>query len=90
MRGKLDGRGQLCATFSNMLSSGKRRTAFEYQIALTRYKLRQMVKARLDKQIERLKLERTAKLKHVRSLFDRDRQALIQRQDEEWTKVREA
>ena len=90
MRGELDGRGQLSATFSNVLSSGKRRMAFEGQIALTRDELRQMVKAPLDKQIERLKLERTAELKHVRSLFDRDRQALIQRQDEEWAKVREA
>ena len=90
MRGELDGRGKLSATFSNVLSAQKRHAAFDEKLALDRDQLRQLINAPLDKQVDRLKLERSAELKQKRALFDQDREALIQRQNAEWQKVREA
>ena len=88
--GELDGKGKLSATFSNVLSSQKRRTVFEKRLELDRKTLHRELKSILDEDIKSIQSQRTAALKDQRASFDQSRSELIERQDAEWAKVREA
>ncbi|MCP4184874.1 MAG: relaxase/mobilization nuclease domain-containing protein [Hyphomicrobiales bacterium] len=90
MQGELDGRGKLSATFSNVLSSQKRRTIFERRLDLDRRALGAELKAVLDDEIQSIQAQRKDALKDQRAAFDQSRCELIERQDAEWQKVREA
>jgi len=90
MRGELDGRGQLSATFSNVLSSQKRRAAFDDRLDMDKAELRTHLKEILDTEITDIKAQRAAALAEQRLSFLDDREGLIQRQDSEWDKIREA
>lgn len=90
MQGEINGKGQLSATFSNVLSSQKRRSIFERRLDLDRRALGAELKAVLDEEVQFIKSQRKDALKAQRSAFDESRTALIQRHDEEWAKVREA
>lgn len=88
--GALDGRGKLSATFTNALSSQKRRAAFEGRMEKDRVGLRQQLKQILDTEIHSIKSDRATALQDQRASFDRSRGELIERQDGERAKVREA
>ncbi len=90
MAGELDGKGKLSATFSNVLSSQKRRGIFEKRLELDRKSLHRELKSILDEDIKSIQSQRKAALKVQRASFDQSRSELIERQDAEWAKVREA
>ena len=88
--GELDGRGKLSAHFSNVISSQKRRAVFERRLDLDKQTLRGELKAILDHEVQSIQGQRKDALKDQRASFDDARTSLIQRQDDEWGKVREA
>lgn len=88
--GELDGRGKLSAHFSNVISSQKRRAIFERRLDLDKKTLRAELKAVLDHEVQSIQAQRKDALKGQRASFDQARSSLIQRQDDEWGKVREA
>lgn len=90
MVGELDGRGKLSATFSNVLSSQKRRAVFEKRLELDRKTLHRELKSILDEDVKSLQAQRKDALKEQRASFDQSRSELIEKQDAEWAKVREA
>lgn len=90
MKGELNGRGQLSATFSNVLSSQRRRAAFEGRLEMDKSALRRELKQILDDDIGKIKSERSLALAKQRSDFDANREKLITRQDAEREKIREA
>lgn len=90
MKGELDGRGKLSATFTNLLSSQKRRTLFEKRLDMDKQTLRQELKLILDAEVASIQTQRKEVLKDQRASFDQSRSELIERQDGEWAKVREA
>ena len=90
MTGKLDGKGKLSATFSNALSSQKRRVAFEGRLDIDKTKLREELKLILDHEIDSIKTSRKSALGEQRKSFDQSRTDLIETQDNERGKVREA
>lgn len=90
IRGELDGKGKLSATFSNVLSSQKRRTVFENRLDIDRRSLSKQLKNILDDDIKSIQEKRLTTLKKQRADFGSSRENLIKKQDEEWAKVREA
>lgn len=90
LRGAIDGSGKLSATFSNALSSQKRRAAFDDRLNLDKAALRERLNAVLDGEISELQAARKSALADQRQSFDHSRAKLIERQNVERGKVREA
>lgn len=90
MTGQLDGRGQLSATFTNALSSQRRKVAFEERLTMDRKQMSDRLRGILDDDVKQIQNDRTAALKNQRASFDNSRSELIERQNVEREKVREA
>ena len=90
LRGAIDGSGKLSATFSNALSSQKRRAAFDDRLNLDKAALRKRLNAVLDGEVSELKTARKSDLAGQRQSLDHSRAELIERQNVEREKVREA
>jgi hypothetical protein len=90
MTGQLDGRGHLSATFTNALSSQRRKQAFEERLAMDRTQLSDRLRGILDDEVKGIQTERGTALKDQRASFDSSRGELIERQDKEREKIREA
>ncbi len=88
--GQLENRGVLAATFGNVLSSQARAAALRERQEMSRGQLATRLKSILDDEIAQLKEQRTAALTKQRQVFERDRASLIERQDLERAKIREA
>lgn len=88
--GQLGERGNLSATFSNVLSSQARATAFAARQATSRNDMSRQLKAILDTEIRTLKEQRGLALTKQRQAFDEARASLIEKQDGERSKMREA
>lgn len=88
--GQLDGRGQLSATFTNALSSQRRKSAFEERLTMDRKQLSDRLKGVLDDEVKGIQTDRGTALKDQRASFDSSRGELIERQNVEREKVREA
>ncbi|MCQ0990612.1 relaxase/mobilization nuclease domain-containing protein [Jiella marina] len=88
--GQIEGRNLLAATFSNALSSQARRAAFEDRANLTRQELGQRLKAALDTEVTVIKEQRTAALTRQREAFTGARAELVEKQNGERAKTREA
>lgn len=88
--GNTDGRGKLSATFTNALSSQKRRAAFDDRLNMDKGQLRERLNAIRDAEISTIQAERKTALEGQRQSFDQGRAELIERQDIEREKVREA
>lgn len=88
--GQAGDRGLLSLTFNNILSSQARRAAFIEQQDMSRGEFSKVMRDRLDGQTTALKAERAAALSKLRDTFAADRAALIQKQDAERAKIREA
>lgn len=86
----LAGKGQLSATFGNVLSSQARRVAFDERQDMTRAELAKRLKFRLDTEIQAIKAERSAALAAQRRQFDQARSGLVEKQTAERAKIREA
>lgn len=90
LRGDIDGSGKLSATFSNALSSQKRRAAFDDRLNLDKAALRERLNAVLDGEVSELQAARKSALAGQRQSFDGSRAELIEKQNTEREKVREA
>ncbi len=88
--GQAGDKGRLSLTFNNVLSSQARRAAFIEQQGMSRGEFNKAMRDRLDGQTAALKAERAAALSKLRDTFAADRAALIQKQDSERAKIREA
>lgn len=86
----LAGKGQLSATFGNVLSSQARRAAFDERQNMTRAELAKRLKSALDTEIQTIKAERGAALSAQRQQFDQARSGLVEKQTAERAKIREA
>lgn len=89
-QGQNGGRGLLSATFANVLSSQSRSFALAEKHQLKRDQLYAEMKRVLDREISGLKEQRGAALQGQREAFGKERLALIERQNVERAKVREA
>lgn len=88
--GQLGNRGTLSATFGNVLSSQARARAFEEVKDMNRRELAGHLKGILDTEIQGIKDKRDRDLRGQRVAFDQARGALIEKQDQERGKTREA
>lgn len=88
--GQAGDKGRLSLTFNNVLSSQARRAAFIEQQGMSRGEFNKAMRDRLDGQTTALKAERAAALAKLRDTFAADRAALIEKQDSERAKIREA
>ncbi|MDA5250279.1 relaxase/mobilization nuclease domain-containing protein [Agrobacterium sp. MAFF210268] len=88
--GQLEGRGLFSATVANVFSSRARQQAFEQAQEMTRQQLASRLKSIVDNEISNLKEQRGRDLAKHRDLFKAERSALIDRQDGERAKLREA
>lgn len=88
--GQLGNRGVLSATFSNALSSQARAAAFAQAQDMSRAELSRKLKTILDSELWPLKERRAAGLATQRQAFDAARAALIEQQNGERAKMREA
>lgn len=88
--GQLEGRGLFTATVANVFSSRARQQAFEQAQEMTRQQLASRLKSIVDNEISNLKEQRGRDLAKHRDLFKAERGALIDRQDGERAKLREA
>jgi|APTNR8051073442_1049403.scaffolds.fasta_scaffold02828_9 hypothetical protein len=88
--GQLGNRGTLSATFGNVLSSQSRARAFAERQDMTRAQMADRLKSILDTEIAGIKEQRSRDLVGQRVAFDQARAALIEKQDIERGKVREA
>ncbi|MCJ8510296.1 relaxase/mobilization nuclease domain-containing protein [Rhizobium lemnae] len=88
--GQLDDRGLLTATLANVFSSRAREQAFLQAQELTRQQLASRLKSIVDKEVSDLKGERSQELAKHRNVFQTERGALVERQDGERAKLREA
>lgn len=88
--GQLGNRGTLSATFGNVLSSQARARAFEDVKDMGRRELAGHLKGILDAEIQGIKDKRDRDLGAQRSAFAQARAALIEKQDAERGKIREA
>jgi len=88
--GQAGDKGRLSLTFNNVLSSQDRRAAFIEQQGMSRSDFTKAMRERLDGQQAALKAERAAALSKLRDQFTADRAALIEKQDTERAKIREA
>lgn len=89
-QGQNGGRGLLSATFANVLSSQARSFALAEKQQMKRDQLHAEMKRVLDREISGLKEQRGAALQGQREAFGKERAALIERQNVERAKVREA
>lgn len=89
-QGQNVGRGLLSATFANVLSSNARSFALAEKQQGQRDQLRGDMKRILDREISVLKEQRGEALQGQREAFSKERVALIERQNGERAKVREA
>lgn len=83
-------RGSLSAVFSNVLSASNREAAFRAAQAHARAGMQDRVKAALDTEIAAVKQQRAAALSAQRRAYDTTRATLIERQNAEKAKMREA
>jgi len=90
IRGDGSDRGFLSMAFNYLTSSTRRRAAFETGRQEAREQLATAMKARLDAEVSRIKTARDQALGQSRTSYTADRAALIERQDAEREKVREA
>lgn len=88
--GQLGERGTLSATFSNVMSSQARAAAFAARQSTSRNDMSRQLKAVLDTELRTLKEQRSLALTKQRQTFDGTRAALIEKQDAERLKMREA
>lgn len=88
--GELDGRGQLAATFRNVLSSQTRQRAMSAALDRDRQAFSATLRTPLDATVEHLKTARTQALEANRERFDTERNALIETHGQEWKKMDEA
>lgn len=88
--GQLGNRGTLAATFGNVLSSQARAAAFAEVQDMNRGQLAHRLKSVLDSEVRAIKEQRGAALVAQRQAFDRSRASLIERQDLERGKIRQA
>lgn len=88
--GQLGPRGVLSATFGNVLSSQARAAAFGQRQELNRQQMAGQLKTVLDQEIAGLKDRRAKALSAQRTAYDTARAALIEKQDLERGKIREA
>lgn len=88
--GQLGSRGALSATFGNVFSSQARAAAFAARQDMTRQQLQQRLRAILDAEVGGIKQRRASALVAQRQAFDVARASLIERQDIERGKIREA
>lgn len=88
--GQLGNRGTLSATFGNVLSSHARAKAFEEIKDMNRRELSAHLKSILDTEIHGIKEKRDSALAAQRQTFSQERARLIERQDKERGKIREA
>lgn len=88
--GQLNDRGLLTATLANVFSSRAREHAFMQAQELTRQQLASRLKSIGDKEVVHLKGQRSQDLAQHRDFFQIERGALIERQDGERAKLREA
>lgn len=89
-RGEAPARGLLSQTFANVLSRQLREASFAQAKAADRAALAATLKADLDGRMKRIRDQRAAALAVQRKVFEGDRAALIQKQDAERAKMREA
>lgn len=89
-QGQNGGRGLLSATFANVLSSQARSFALAEKQQMKRDQLHAEMKRVLDREVSGLKEQRGAALQGQREAFGKERLALIERQNVERAKVREA
>lgn len=90
LSGQLGNRGTLSATFSNVLSSQARAAAFAQRQELNRGQMARALKTALDTEIRSIKEQRDSQLVAQRQAFGRARASLIERQDLERDKIRQA
>lgn len=83
-------RGTLSAIFGNIFSASNREAAFRAAQAHERAGMQGKVKAILDAEIAAVKQKRAAALAEQRKTYDKTRTALIERQNAEKAKMREA
>lgn len=88
--GQLGDRGVLAATVMNVFSTRARQEAFDQAQDLTRQQLASQLKSIVDKEIRNVKGQRDRDLANHRDRFKDQRKALIDRQDGERGKLREA
>ncbi|WP_320197183.1 relaxase/mobilization nuclease domain-containing protein (plasmid) [Agrobacterium rosae] len=88
--GQLNDRGLLTATLANVFSSKAREQAFLQAQELTRQQLASRLKSIGDKEVADLKGQRSQDLAKHRDLFQTERGTLIERQDGDRAKLREA
>lgn len=88
--GQIEGRNLLAVTFANTISSQARRRAFEDRANLTRQELGQHLKTVLDSEVTGIKEQRTAALTRQREAFTAARAELVEKQQGERLKTREA
>ena len=88
--GQLNDQGLLTATLANVFSSRAREQAFMQAQELTRQQLASRLKSIVDKEVSDLKGERSQELAKHRNVFQTERGALVERQDGERAKLREA
>jgi hypothetical protein len=84
------GRGMLALTFANVLSSDARRQAFEAAQGVTKQQFMAELRARQDARIEAIKKERAALLDEHSRRVAASKAALIERQNHDREKMREA
>lgn len=80
----------MSATFSNVLSSEARRAAFDAQQDMSKQAIARRLKNVLDAEVRTIKERRDAALQVQRQTFDSARASLIEKQDAERAKMREA
>lgn len=90
LNGRADGRGVLAMTFQNILSSQARVAAFTEKQDGARGKLATQLRQELNAEIAKMKTERSAALTAQRVAFGKARADLIDKQDAERAKIREA
>ena len=83
-------RGSLSALFGNVLSASNREAAFRAAQAHQRAGMQGKVKAALDAEIAAVKQQRATVLAAQRQAYDKTRATLIERQNAEKAKMREA
>ncbi|WP_320203912.1 relaxase/mobilization nuclease domain-containing protein [Agrobacterium rosae] len=88
--GQLNDRGLLTATLANVFSSRAREQAFLQAQEMTRQQLASRLKSIVDNEVSDLKGQRSQELAKHRNVFQTERGALVERQDGERAKLREA
>ncbi|MEX0409785.1 relaxase/mobilization nuclease domain-containing protein [Aquibium sp. LZ166] len=88
--GQLENRGTLSATFGNVLSSQARARAFAERQDMNRQQMAARLKSVLEHEVQTIKEQRARGLVAQRAAFDQARADLIEKQDVERGKIRQA